>query len=88
MVASIDVLSGKRTILDYFWQPISKTKIKPFESKTFGTILALSVKTRSFSMQVSSQIDQLIHELNEFAHLSNESDNDTDIDVFECTEGN
>ena len=26
MVASIDVLSGKRTILDYFWQPISKTK--------------------------------------------------------------
>lgn len=28
MVASIDVLSGKRTILDYFWQPISKTKNK------------------------------------------------------------
>lgn len=26
MVASIDVLSGKRTILDYFWQPISKTR--------------------------------------------------------------
>ena len=26
MVASIDVLSGKRTVLDYFWQPISKTK--------------------------------------------------------------
>lgn len=26
MVASIDVLSGKRTILDYFWQPIAKTK--------------------------------------------------------------
>ena len=25
MVASIDVLSGKRTILDYFWQPVSKT---------------------------------------------------------------
>ncbi len=26
MVASIDVLSGKRTILDYFWQPIAKAK--------------------------------------------------------------
>ena len=24
MVASIDVLSGKRTILDYFWQPLAK----------------------------------------------------------------
>ena len=35
MVASIDVLSGKRTILDYFWQPISKTKAKPFESRSF-----------------------------------------------------
>lgn len=30
MVASIDVLSGKRTVLDYFWQPISKTKSKAF----------------------------------------------------------
>lgn len=30
MVASIDVLSGKRTILDYFWQPISKTKNRAF----------------------------------------------------------
>ena len=30
MVASIDVLSGKRTILDYFWQPISKTRDKAF----------------------------------------------------------
>ena len=30
MVATIDVLSGKRTILDYFWQPISKTKNKAF----------------------------------------------------------
>lgn len=30
MVSSIDVLSGKRTILDYFWQPISKTKNKAF----------------------------------------------------------
>lgn len=30
MVASIDVLSGKRTILDYIWQPISKTKSKAF----------------------------------------------------------
>ena len=28
MIASIDVLSGKRTILDYFWQPIAKTKDK------------------------------------------------------------
>ena len=26
MVASIDVLSGKRTILEYFWQPIAKTR--------------------------------------------------------------
>ena len=26
MVASIDVLSGKRTILEYFWQPLAKTK--------------------------------------------------------------
>ena len=31
MVASIDVLSGKRTILDYFWQPISRTKDKAFK---------------------------------------------------------
>ncbi len=30
MVASIDVLSGKRTILDYFWQPISRTKDTAF----------------------------------------------------------
>lgn len=28
MVASIDVLSGKRTILDYFWQPIARTRDK------------------------------------------------------------
>ena len=28
MVSSIDVLSGKRTVLDYFWQPISKTRDK------------------------------------------------------------
>ena len=26
MVATIDVLSGKRSILDYFWQPIARTK--------------------------------------------------------------
>ena len=26
MVASIDVLSGKRSILEYFWQPIARTK--------------------------------------------------------------
>ena len=30
MIASIDVLSGKRTILEYFWQPISKTRDKAF----------------------------------------------------------
>ncbi len=30
MVASIDVLAGKRTILEYFWQPISKTRDKAF----------------------------------------------------------
>ena len=30
MVAQIDVLSGKRTILDYFWQPISKTRDMAF----------------------------------------------------------
>ena len=30
MVASIDVLSGKRTILDYFWQPISETRDTAF----------------------------------------------------------
>lgn len=28
MVASIDVLAGKRTVLDYFWQPIANTKSK------------------------------------------------------------
>ncbi len=28
MIASIDVLSGKRTILDYFWQPLARTKDK------------------------------------------------------------
>ena len=28
MVASVDVLSGKRTILDYIWQPIANTKDK------------------------------------------------------------
>ena len=26
MIASIDVLSGKRTVLDYFWQPLAKAK--------------------------------------------------------------
>ena len=30
MVASIDVLSGKRTILDYFWQPLARTRDKAF----------------------------------------------------------
>ena len=31
MIADIDVLSGKRTILDYFWQPISRTKERAFK---------------------------------------------------------
>lgn len=26
MTATVDILSGKRTVLDYFWQPIAKTK--------------------------------------------------------------
>ena len=26
MTATIDVVSGKRTILEYFWQPIAKVK--------------------------------------------------------------
>jgi adhesin transport system membrane fusion protein len=30
MVASIDVLTGKRTVLNYFWEPISKTKERAF----------------------------------------------------------
>lgn len=30
MVASIDVLASKRTILEYFWQPISRTKQRAF----------------------------------------------------------
>lgn len=30
MEASIDVLSGKRTILEYFWQPIAKVKDRAF----------------------------------------------------------
>lgn len=28
MIASLDVLSGKRTVLDYFWQPMARTKSK------------------------------------------------------------
>ena len=31
MIADIDVLSGKRTILEYFWQPISRTKERAFK---------------------------------------------------------
>ena len=31
MVASIDVLSGKRTILEYFWQPLARTKDRAFK---------------------------------------------------------
>ncbi len=31
MVASIDVLSGKRTVLEYFWQPIARTKDRAFK---------------------------------------------------------
>ncbi len=30
MVASIDVLAGKRTVLDYFWQPLAKVKERAF----------------------------------------------------------
>ena len=30
MVASIDVLAGKRSILDYFWQPIGRTRDRAF----------------------------------------------------------
>jgi len=26
MVATLDILSGKRTVLDYVWQPIARTK--------------------------------------------------------------
>ena len=44
MVASIDVLSGKRTILDYFWQPIAKTKVKLLETNViFGIKIAPSI---------------------------------------------
>ena len=28
MIASIDVLAGKRTVLEYIWQPVAKTKEK------------------------------------------------------------
>ena len=30
MVATIDVLTGKRTILNYFWEPIARTKERAF----------------------------------------------------------
>ena len=30
MVASIDVLAGKRTIFDYIWQPMLKVKERAF----------------------------------------------------------
>ena len=44
MVASIDVLSGKRTILDYFWQPIAKQKVKLLETNViFGIKIAPSI---------------------------------------------
>jgi adhesin transport system membrane fusion protein len=26
MTATVDVVSGKRTVLDYIWQPVSKVK--------------------------------------------------------------
>ena len=26
MTASVDVVSGKRTVLDYLWQPVSKVQ--------------------------------------------------------------
>jgi adhesin transport system membrane fusion protein len=31
MVASIDVLAGKRTVLEYFWQPMAKVKERAFK---------------------------------------------------------
>lgn len=30
MIATIDVLSGKRTVLNYFWEPIARTKDRAF----------------------------------------------------------
>ena len=30
MVASIDVLAGKRSVLEYFWRPITKVKERAF----------------------------------------------------------
>ena len=30
MVASIDVLAGKRTVLDYIWNPMAKVKERAF----------------------------------------------------------
>jgi len=30
MVATIDVLSGKRTVLQYFWQPLARIKERAF----------------------------------------------------------
>ena len=31
MVASLDVLAGKRTVLEYFWQPMAKIKERAFK---------------------------------------------------------
>ena len=42
MVASIDVLSGKRTVLDYIWQPIQKLNLKRLRNRyLIGTAFAL-----------------------------------------------
>jgi len=30
MVATVEVLAGRRTILDYFWQPLTKSKDAAF----------------------------------------------------------
>jgi adhesin transport system membrane fusion protein len=30
LVASVDINSGKRTVLDYFWQPIARVKDSAF----------------------------------------------------------
>ena len=77
MVASIDVLSGKRTILDYFWQPISKTRDTAFENKIFGMKIAENLfHKKVLKMQIVNKIDHLITKLNELKPtLSDDSSN-------------
>ena len=60
MVASIDVLSGKRTILDYFWQPISEQKTKPSKNR----FLTLSfVNLNYYSLIVANKRLDLTNEI-------------------------